>query len=1020
MNETFWKGFCNPPRICAQSPFWFLNDAVDGGVYVSQIEEMANKGVMQVMPHPRYGMDRREYLTPRYLDAFERMVERAAELGMAVNLYDDFNWSSGQCGGRIPADRRLCALGLAMNCVHVCGDSASVKFESWTDGFGGWAQFEDVLLAGWAPCVSDTELDFEQLVLAPDWRLDGGRLTIRVPAGDYTVFVIYTVRTVHISPLREGNGGIIDYLGEKPAREFIRRTHEVYYEKLGRYFGSTIQSIFSDEIGPYACGDFTWSDDFPAYFRKHKGYDIAPFLPMLYFDGSPSAPKVRCDYWDAVTMAYQDHFMRPIADWCRAHGIASTGHTYEESRLWTISGNMYESMRTQMWVGVDSLLGYKPYSMIKPCISAAHATGRKTALCEAVGVLGEEIGEHGSWTCSPRQVKYAYNQLGVAGVSLMAPHAFFQSVDNPKAECPPSFFKDNHYWRYYQDIERLTEIMCYINRETEHVADVAVFYPIVSWWSLSRGGRGRGMPSSIPRDREIDSYRESSVFDDLIDGLMRRQLDHDVLDLKALEESDIQSGKLVLHGETYRALVLPPMSCARTSTLRRLNTLAGRGVPIFCLGHFAPTASMEHGEGDAFFSSLVSALTPHITEVDDIDALERRIRESVTCDITLLEGDRDALDAAHRHTRDTDIYLLSNLRDEASQFTLRLRVRARHGRLLDSLTRSLDASLEYCPDYVLARVTLPAEELCYLVLSEEPVPGENGPERTVQAGRVPSVEDVPGWRYTPAPGFDSRFTYGALPMQELAVPVGKTIEQSDSTGDTAFFSSWMRADYDDSHWQQVTLKRTKAVYSHKNSQFFRFVIPAGACALRLPFPSDCEYALYVNGEACIDMLDFQEAAACWLPLAGCERTSGLLGVETASMRPGFGLTGAPVFLMKPFKTPLRPWSEWGVGWYSGFAVYDKRFYIHGAAKGELWLDLGDVRECCEVWINGQCAGHRIWPPYRLEISPFVKPGENRMRVAVCNLMSNEYSWDILGSRGTGRRLPSGLTGPVSLGGVALE
>ncbi len=55
------------------------------------------------------------------------------------------------------------------------------------------------------------------------------------------------------------------------------------------------------------------------------------------------------------------------------------------------------------------------------------------------------------------------------------------------------------------------------------------------------------------------------------------------------------------------------------------------------------------------------------------------------------------------------------------------------------------------------------------------------------------------------------------------------------------------------------------------------------------------------------------------------------------------------------------------------------------------LDLGEVRECCEVWINGQCAGYRIWPPYHLEISHFVKHGENRMRIAVCNLMSNEYS-----------------------------
>lgn len=1020
MNEAFWKGFWNPPRICTQSPFWFLNDVVDGDIYVSQVEEMAKKGVLQVMPHPRYGMDRREYLTPHYLEAFERIVEHADVLGMAVNLYDDFNWSSGQCGGRVTAERHLCALGLAMNCTHVAGDGSDVYFESWTEGFGGWAEFEDVLLIGWAPAVSDTELDFERMVLSDDWNLKNGRLSIRVPAGDYIVFVIYMVRTIHVSPLREGNGGIINYLSEKPVHEFIRRTHEIYYKRLGKYFGSTIQSIFSDEVGPYACGDFTWSDDFADYFKSKKGYDLIPLLPILYYDGNPIAPKVRCDYWDTLTMAYQEHFMQPIADWCRAHGIASTGHTFEESRLWMISGNMYESMRTQMWVGVDSLLGYKPYSMIKPCISVAHTTGRQTVLCEAVGVLGEEIGEFGSWTCSPRQVKYAYNQLGVAGISLMVPHAFFQSVDNPKAECPPSFFKDNYYWRYYKDIERLTEIMCYVNRETAHVADLAVFYPIVSWWSLSRGGRGRGFPSSISRDQEVDSYRESSMFDELIDGLMRRQLDYDVFDWKALEECSVRDGQIFLHGEVYRALVLPPMSCARTSTLRRLNTLASQGIPLFCQGDFMPAASMEHGEGDEEFLSIVRELAPHIRRAENPDELEQLIRSCVVCDITLLEGSKAALDAAHRRTEELDIYLLSNLRGEESSFTLRLRVGARYGSLMDSLARPLNVSLEYYPDYVLAHVSLPAEELCYLVLSEEPLPIGNSPKTEISDKHSPFVEDVPGWRYTPAPGMDSNFPYGALPMQELAVPVGRTIEQRECLENADFFKNWMARDYDDSGWERVVLKRQKAVYSHKNSQFFRFVIPAGACALRLPFPSECEYALYVNGEAIITMLEVQETAPCWLPLIGCENRSGILGVETASMRPDFGLIGAPVFLMKPFDTQLLPWSEWGMDWYSGFAVYEKKFYLRGVVRGEMILELGDVRECCEVWVNGQCVGYHIWPPYRMEISRYVKPGENRIRVAVCNLLSNEYSWDILGSRGTGRCLPSGLIGPVTLCGIPLE
>ena len=68
--SEFWRGFFQPPKDCAQAPFWFLNGEVDGEVYAAQMDEMARKGVWQAMPHPRYGMDRREYLTEHYFEAF--------------------------------------------------------------------------------------------------------------------------------------------------------------------------------------------------------------------------------------------------------------------------------------------------------------------------------------------------------------------------------------------------------------------------------------------------------------------------------------------------------------------------------------------------------------------------------------------------------------------------------------------------------------------------------------------------------------------------------------------------------------------------------------------------------------------------------------------------------------------------------------------------------------------------------------------------------------------------------------
>src|SRR5512140_3869701 len=51
-----------PPKSCTQLPFWFWNGNLDPAEFRWQLREMAHKGVYAAMPHPRFGMDRREYL----------------------------------------------------------------------------------------------------------------------------------------------------------------------------------------------------------------------------------------------------------------------------------------------------------------------------------------------------------------------------------------------------------------------------------------------------------------------------------------------------------------------------------------------------------------------------------------------------------------------------------------------------------------------------------------------------------------------------------------------------------------------------------------------------------------------------------------------------------------------------------------------------------------------------------------------------------------------------------------------
>ncbi|MBU0639511.1 MAG: hypothetical protein KKB50_11650 [Planctomycetes bacterium] len=113
----------------------------------------------------------------------------------------------------------------------------------------------------------------------------------------------------------------------------------------------------------------------------------------------------------------------------------------------------------------------------------------------------------------------------------------------------------------------------------------------------------------------------------------------------------------------------------------------------------------------------------------------------------------------------------------------------------------------------------------------------------------------------------------------------------------------------------------------------------------------------------------------------------------------------------PGRITLGDWSEVGVlATYSGGAWYRKTFTLNAdAAQPPVILDLGAVVATAEVRVNGQPAGMRVAPPWRLDISHLVHPGENRVEILVYNTLANYYGTIPTRYRGSTK---SGLLGPV--------
>ncbi len=115
----------------------------------------------------------------------------------------------------------------------------------------------------------------------------------------------------------------------------------------------------------------------------------------------------------------------------------------------------------------------------------------------------------------------------------------------------------------------------------------------------------------------------------------------------------------------------------------------------------------------------------------------------------------------------------------------------------------------------------------------------------------------------------------------------------------------------------------------------------------------------------------------------------------------------------PGEIEAGDWAKAGVlEHYSGGAWYRKTVSLtEEQTRGRVLLNLGNVVATAEVHVNGTQAGLRLTPPWTVDISHCVKPGENRLEILVYNTLSNHYGTIPTHYRGAN---VSGLLGPVTI------
>ena len=147
------------------------------------------------------------------------------------------------------------------------------------------------------------------------------------------------------------------------------------------------------------------------------------------------------------------------------------------------------------------------------------------------------------------------------------------------------------------------------------------------------------------------------------------------------------------------------------------------------------------------------------------------------------------------------------------------------------------------------------------------------------------------------------------------------------------------------------------------------------------------------------------------------KSTGSQIVLKIDYQPGYrGAAAIPQFIEQKCSEGSIMLGDWskndGLKAYSGGAYYRKTFQLNGTdLKNKLVIDLGDLVSSAELQINGKSAGVRLSPPWKFDITPFARSGENKLEVLIYNTIANNYTsvpTMYLGST------KSGLIGPVKL------
>ena len=567
-----------------------------------------------------------------------------------------------------------------------------------------------------------------------------GRLTWDVPAGNWSLYRFLCANNGEklVAPSPHSDGFIIDHYSAAATRFHTEYMLERLGEELGDLRKSALKYFYACS---YEVRGSIWTPTFLEDFRRLRGYDALPFLPVLAGVTVES---------DDISDRFRIDFRRTISDLFTGNFYGTTRQLSERSGLkliceaggpgWPLHQVPADALKAQSEVSIPRGEFWKghPVCVVKETASAAHVYGGRI-------VQMESFTSFRHWQDGPRDLKDIADQALCDGCNQFVWHTM-PHVPEAAGKPGPVYHAGTHngpnetWWPLARPFFDYLARCSWLLRQGLFVADLCYYY----------GDRGYNFG---PEKYEMAGLGLPAGYDfDTVNS--------DVI----ANRLSVKDGRLVLpDGMSYAALVMVDRPEIAPEVLEKIEQLVRDGATV-------------HGPKPRHAAGL--------TNYPACDARVRDIAERVwgDCDgVRVLEhaygkgkvywgipvagilrrrnlspdfSSTAEMDYIHRRTGERDIYFVRNKREEDVEADCTFRVAGRGAELWDAVTGAVrPLAVSPTAEGSRVKIRLPAVGSAFVIFD----PAFRRDVRPPALNKAPAPVAIAGpWEVRFAPGWGAR------------------------------------------------------------------------------------------------------------------------------------------------------------------------------------------------------------------------------------------------------------------------